>query len=500
MTSQETTTTVEDITSGTTTEETTSSTDAATAQESSTERSIDESTTTTGPDPTAALTTEASDSTMGTEALSTSDIASGSTVTSSSVDVEATLTSSRSQTVPTTTDESTLSLSGDISSGFATTTHGEEATTVLLSTVFITTNTAQESSSEPSSEFSTESSTVSAAATSSINTSDPASASGLTTKSAEFPTGNSTVSHCPSSSTLPEPIDASSIQTPIDSVKTLDPLVPATKSSGGSIPLYPTTMPYEISKPTMTGVMAPIVTTVVYTIVDPNNPSSLTVTEFCTTLGSPPCRNCQYQKPPAVEMTTTEVECDACSQYGENTIILHVPAGAIAASHTKDHPAQETDRVLYYEPKPHVQGDAPGQKMHPDEGDSRAGHQPQEPSPGVGSKSHEGDGHKVDWPQTHDVRHTAVGNSHEQSNPAAETSPVLSAEETMPAHKFVPSAGLDHPQSQRPTCYHKPGPVPTTIMPGSSPDASVAVVSRAAFKIMDGLLVKVVVTGLVLLL
>jgi hypothetical protein len=70
----------------------------------------------------------------------------------------------------------------------------------------------------------------------------------------------------------------------------------------------------------------------------------------------------------------------------------------------------------------------------------------------------------------------------------------------MPAHKFVPSAGLDHPQSQRPTYYHKPDPVPTPIMPGSSPDAFVAVVSGAAFKTMDGLLVTVVVTGLVLLL
>lgn len=188
-------------------------------------------------------------------------------------------------------------------------------------------------------------------------------------------------------------------------------------------------------------------------------------------------------------MTTTEVECNACGQYSENTIILAVPVEAIAASHTKDHSAQKTDQVLYHEPKPHAQGDTPGQKMHPDEEDSHAGHQPQELSPGAGSQSHEGDDHKVDWLQTHDARSTAVGNSHEQSNPAAETSPALSAEETM--HTSL---------SQRPTYCHKPGPVPTPIMPGSSPDASVAVVSGAAFKTMDELLVTVVVTGLVLLL
>lgn len=73
------------------------------------------------------------------------------------------------------------------------------------------------------------------------------------------------------------------------------------------------------------------------------------------------------------------------------------------------------------------------------------------------------------------------------------------AEETKHAHKFAPSAGLDHPQSQRPTYCHKPGPVLTPIMPGSSPDASVAVVSGAAFKTMNGLLVTIVVAGLVLL-
>ncbi|CAJ0553768.1 Ff.00g122800.m01.CDS01 [Fusarium sp. VM40] len=60
----------------------------------------------------------------------------------------------------------------------------------------IPTTTAQGSSSEPS----TESSAASAAVTSSNITSDLASASGLTTKSTGFTTGNSTVSHCPSSS------------------------------------------------------------------------------------------------------------------------------------------------------------------------------------------------------------------------------------------------------------------------------------------------------------
>ncbi|KAI6772278.1 hypothetical protein HG530_003236 [Fusarium avenaceum] len=311
--------------------------------------------------------------------------------------------------------------------------------------------------SEEEGEPSTESSAASAAVTSSIITSDLASVFGLTTKSTGFTTGNSTVPHCPSSSILLEPIDASSMKTSIDSVESLDSSVSPTKRSSGSIPLYPTTMPHDISKSTMTGIVVPIV--------DPNNPSSLTVTEFCTTLRPPPCRHWET-----------------------------------AASHTKDHPAQKTDRVLYHEPEPHVQGDAPGQKSHPDEGDSHAGHQPQGLSPEAGSQSYEYGNHEAGWPQTHIARPTAVGNTNEQSNSATETSPVLLAEETKHAHKFAPSAGLNHSQSQRPTYYHKPGPVPIPIMPGSSPDASVAVVSGAPFKTMDGLLVTIVVAGLVLLL
>ncbi|KIL84186.1 hypothetical protein FAVG1_12614 [Fusarium avenaceum] len=311
--------------------------------------------------------------------------------------------------------------------------------------------------SEEEGEPSTESSAASAAVTSLIITSDLASAFGLTTKSTGFTTGNPTVSHCPSSSILLEPIDASSMKTSIDSAESLDSSVSPTKRSSGSIPLYPTTMPHDISKSTMTGVVVPIV--------DPNNPSSLTVTEFCTTLRPPPCRHWET-----------------------------------AASHTKDHPAQKTDRVLYHEPEPHVQGDAPGQKSHPDEGDSHAGHQPQGLSPEAGSQSYEYGNHEAGWPQTHIARPTAVGNTNEQSNSATETSPVLLAEETKHAHKFAPSAGLNHSQSQRPTYYHKPGPVPIPIMPGSSPDASVAVVSGAPFKTMDGLLVTIVVAGLVLLL
>ena len=61
----------------------------------------------------------------------------------------------------------------------------------------------------------------------------------------------------------------------VDSVITIESSVPVTKTQGGR-PIIP---PFK-------------------------NPSRLTVTEFCATLRSPPCRHCQYQRPPTVPMTT----------------------------------------------------------------------------------------------------------------------------------------------------------------------------------------------------
>ncbi|KAF4973832.1 hypothetical protein FZEAL_9211 [Fusarium zealandicum] len=75
-----------------------------------------------------------------------------------------------------------------------------------------------------------------------------------------------------------------------------------------------------------------IVTTVVYTIVDPHNPSYLTVAEFCTTLEYSPCDQCKTQITPQVEMSTILTTCDACGYRGEKTITLTVPMGAITTS------------------------------------------------------------------------------------------------------------------------------------------------------------------------
>ncbi|KAF4989014.1 hypothetical protein FDECE_14837 [Fusarium decemcellulare] len=79
-----------------------------------------------------------------------------------------------------------------------------------------------------------------------------------------------------------------------------------------------------------------LVTTVVYTIIDPHNPSYLTVTEICTTMKYAPCRQCQQPRHPTVEMTTIKTTCDACGYHGENTVTLTIPTCALTASATAE--------------------------------------------------------------------------------------------------------------------------------------------------------------------
>ncbi|KAF4472756.1 hypothetical protein FALBO_341 [Fusarium albosuccineum] len=79
-----------------------------------------------------------------------------------------------------------------------------------------------------------------------------------------------------------------------------------------------------------------LVTTVVYTIIDPQNPSYLTVTEICTTMKYAPCRQCQQPRLPTVEMTTIKTTCDACGYHGENTVTLTIPMCALTASTTAE--------------------------------------------------------------------------------------------------------------------------------------------------------------------
>ncbi|KAF5561977.1 hypothetical protein FPHYL_5917 [Fusarium phyllophilum] len=67
------------------------------------------------------------------------------------------------------------------------------------------------------------------------------------------------------------------------------------------------------------------VTTVAYTIVDPNNPSVMTVTEYCATLSYEPCSRCAHPPVPTVEMTTYVVPCNACGHHGENEVTITAP-------------------------------------------------------------------------------------------------------------------------------------------------------------------------------
>ncbi|KAF5685589.1 hypothetical protein FCIRC_3375 [Fusarium circinatum] len=74
------------------------------------------------------------------------------------------------------------------------------------------------------------------------------------------------------------------------------------------------------------------VTTVTYTIVDPNNPSTLTVTEYCATLSYEPCSRCAHPPIPTVEMTTYVMPCKSCGYHGENRVTITAPCAAITES------------------------------------------------------------------------------------------------------------------------------------------------------------------------
>ncbi|KAH7195920.1 hypothetical protein DER44DRAFT_814581 [Fusarium oxysporum] len=84
----------------------------------------------------------------------------------------------------------------------------------------------------------------------------------------------------------------------------------------------------SITKPGQTLVEA-TATTVTYTIVDPNNPSTMTVTEYCATLSYELCSRCAHPPVPTVEMTTYVVPCNACGHNGENEVTISAPCAAV---------------------------------------------------------------------------------------------------------------------------------------------------------------------------
>lgn len=66
--------------------------------------------------------------------------------------------------------------------------------------------------------------------------------------------------------------------------------------------------------------------TVLYTVVDPRNPSNLITAEYCTTMEYYPCRGCPDKGVPTVDMIVTEASCHACGPDKGDTVMLTVPA------------------------------------------------------------------------------------------------------------------------------------------------------------------------------
>ncbi|KAL5591933.1 hypothetical protein FOVSG1_010822 [Fusarium oxysporum f. sp. vasinfectum] len=91
----------------------------------------------------------------------------------------------------------------------------------------------------------------------------------------------------------------------------------------------------SITKPGQTLVEA-TATTVTYTIVDPNNPSTMTVTEYCATFSYELCSRCAHPPVPTVEMTTYVVPCNACGHNGGNEVTITAPCAAVTEPSRND--------------------------------------------------------------------------------------------------------------------------------------------------------------------
>ncbi|KAJ4009631.1 hypothetical protein NW752_009218 [Fusarium irregulare] len=110
-------------------------------------------------------------------------------------------------------------------------------------------------------------------------------------------------------------------------------------TSGQAVP-FPPNRPVPTSgwlgRNNMTQAANPVitVTTITYTIVDPQNPSTFKVEEYCSTIQYYPCHRCKHQDIPAVHMTTIQRQCNACGINGENSVYLTLPAAVAAPSAT----------------------------------------------------------------------------------------------------------------------------------------------------------------------
>ncbi|KAM0554107.1 hypothetical protein ACHAPJ_006905 [Fusarium lateritium] len=253
----------------------------------------------------------------------------------------------------------------------------------------------------------------------------------LTTGSSDLPIANPTNSPSGTSNQNLDPVDGlstlsfvpSTISLPfVSSIVSLDPPIHGTKSPGINpiAPPFPTSASYNAGNFSRTADLAPIVTTIVYTIVDPYDPSYLTVTEFCTTLRSPPCRHCHYQRPATVEMTTIQVDCNACGRYGEDSIILSVPVGAFLEPQTMDSYAHETIQLPYHSPNADAEEESPVHRVRPNEKGSYSAqaHPPDEPVSGAGDEPHYVAPYEFDQTTTYDdIKPTAVGDEPHEVGP-----------------------------------------------------------------------------------
>ncbi|KAF5551630.1 hypothetical protein FMEXI_3196 [Fusarium mexicanum] len=115
---------------------------------------------------------------------------------------------------------------------------------------------------------------------------------------------------------------------PTDAI-TSRPIVTATDIETQSLILRPVETAIDsFAQPGQT-LVETTVTTVTYTIVDPNNPSTMTVTEYYATLSYEPCSRCAHPPIPTVEMTTYVMPCKSCGYHGENLVTITAPCAAV---------------------------------------------------------------------------------------------------------------------------------------------------------------------------
>ncbi|QPC58101.1 hypothetical protein HYE67_000332 [Fusarium culmorum] len=511
----ETTTTADSETITTTHEPSTGLTNddltTTTIEESPTESTSDKPQLTTSQDPTTTGTTEVSTEASDTVTLSeplpntttTSLATSDATTETSTIGTESDVITTTAQELSTeiTTGTETTNISDAPVDG-TTTSSNDGETTLASSTISASSNAETESSS---SDISTNDTAVSnpstKTTTESIETTTDRQIESSTNTITTVEAMTSNFVQPTSKATIPLSVSTTT-ESFIDSAITIGSSVCITQSQGGGpiSPPVPTTSPFNAGNSTRTeDVVVPIVTTITYMVVDPNDPSHITTTEFCSTLRPSPCLDCQYQRPTTVKMTTTTVDCNACGHSGENTIVLEVPAGAAGAAQTRDHAAYETHLVQHHESNPYRQRPRPSKEgSHTWEKP-----QPQNPVPVAGDEPYNGDeGHKLEHPQSDHVGPTdAEGGRHQapkpvetmktEPRPESELADVIKTEA-----KPTTVGGNDKPEPLEPTFHRRPVPAPTSM----TPDSPVVVVS-AAVKTMDGMLLSMFCfTGLLLLL